>query len=110
MTTLAFPRASYVPPWPSWGSDSRILRTGSGTSATAVVAGREGRHFTIDSPQGVISFVVLPASTDSLAKDSLREGDTVGVFEKRGDILLGAFGSSAMEGAALRRLMKGVFT
>jgi len=75
-----------------------------------IVAGRQGRHFTIDSPQGVISFVVLPASTGSLAKDSLREGDTVGVFEKRGDILLGAFGNSAMEGAALRRLMKGVFT
>src|SRR5258708_4300934 len=29
--------------------------------ANCIVAGREGRHFTVDGPNGVVSFVVLPA-------------------------------------------------
>jgi hypothetical protein len=75
-----------------------------------VVAGRQGRHFTIDGPEGVVSFVILPASRGSLATDSLRKGDTVAVYEQRGDLLLGAFTSAPMERAALRKLMKGVLT
>ena len=74
-----------------------------------VVAGREGRHFTIDGPQGVISFVALPASTGALDRESMRVGDTLGVFEKRGDVLLGAFSGAAIDSASLRTLMKGVF-
>jgi len=38
-----------------------------------VVAGREGRHFTIDGPTGIVSFVILPASKQPLAADSLRK-------------------------------------
>lgn len=75
-----------------------------------VVAGRQGRHFTIDAPQGVVSFVILPASRGPLVAESLRKGDTVGVYEQRGGLLLGAFASSAMDRAALRELMKGVLT
>ncbi len=75
-----------------------------------VVAGREGRHFTIDGPQGIVSFVILPASRESAVTESLRKGDTVAVYEQRGDVLLGAFASSSMERAALRKLMKDVLT
>lgn len=75
-----------------------------------VVAGREGRHFTIDGPQGIVSFVILPGSREPVVTDSLRKGDTVAVYEQRGDVLLGAFASSSMERGALRKLMKGVLT
>jgi hypothetical protein len=75
-----------------------------------VVAGRQGRHFTIDGPEGVVSFMVLPASRGEVVTDSLRKGDTVAVYERRGDVLLGAFTSAPMEGAALRKLMKHVLT
>ena len=75
-----------------------------------VVAGREGRHFTIDGRDGVISFIVLPASEGMLFADSVRKGETVGVFERRGGVLVGAFGSSTMQRAELRQLLKGVLT
>jgi len=73
-----------------------------------VVAGRQGRHFTIDGPQGVISFVVLPAKEGIVVADSVHKGDTLGVFERRGGVLVGAFGSSAMEPAELRKLLERV--
>jgi len=75
-----------------------------------VVAGRESRHFTIDGPTGIVSFVILPASKQPLAADSLRKDNLVAVYEQRGGVLLGAFSGSGMDGAALRQLMKGVIT
>ncbi|HXF77735.1 MAG TPA: DUF3379 family protein [Usitatibacter sp.] len=75
-----------------------------------VVAGREGRHFTIDGREGVISFVVLPATDGILLADSVRKDGTVGVYERRGAVLVGAFASSTMEMAELREMLKSVLT
>lgn len=58
--------------------------------ANCVVAGREGRHFTVDGPRGVVTFIVLPGGEGEepvlLQKDGTRAlflrraGNTVGVM------------------------------
>ena len=74
-----------------------------------VVAGREGRHFTIDGPNGVVSFVVLPATDTEDASVLLRSGATRGVFMKRAGVTIGAFVQDATERAELEKLLSRVF-
>lgn len=73
-----------------------------------IVAGIQGRHFTVDGPGGVVSFVLLPVQSRSVP-DSMEHGDTLGVFEQRGSILIGAFGASGFDERTLRELMQRMF-
>jgi hypothetical protein len=74
-----------------------------------VVAGREGRHFTIDGPNGVVSFVVLPGAAKEDAGVLMRAGATRGVFMKRAGVTIGAFVQDATERAELEGLLRRVF-
>ena len=74
-----------------------------------VVAGRQGRHFTIDGPNGVVSFVVLPGTATEDASVILRAGATRGVFMKRAGVTIGAFVQDATERADLEKLLSRVF-
>ena len=74
-----------------------------------VVAGRQGRHFTIDGPNGVVSFVVLPGTATDDASVLLRAGGTRGVFMKRAGVTIGAFVQDATERAELEKLLSRVF-
>ena len=73
-----------------------------------IVGGIQGRHFTVDGPGGVVSFVLLPVQSGS-APDSVDHGDTVGVFEQRGNILIGAFGAAGFDQRTLRELLQRMF-
>ncbi|MEP7068401.1 MAG: DUF3379 family protein [Usitatibacter sp.] len=77
--------------------------------ANCIVDGREGRHFTVDGPNGVVSFLVLPAQGRSEAPELLREGSTRGVFMKRAGVTIGAFAQEGADRAQLERLMHQVF-
>ena len=69
------------------------------------IAGTEGRHFTLDGPQGVVSVVMLPADGRAVP-DTMRQGDLNGVFTRRGGVVIGAFGT--MDTTALERVLRGV--
>jgi Protein of unknown function (DUF3379) len=73
-----------------------------------VVAGREGRHFTIDGPHGVVSFLVLPAKGDAGRAESVQRGGTLGVFTRRDGLLIGVFGETSMRRADLEKIMEEV--
>lgn len=73
-----------------------------------IVAGRQGRHFTVDGPGGVVSFVLLPAQAGS-APATLVNGDTLGVYEQHGSVLIGAFGNGSVDRGVLERLVQRMF-
>jgi len=59
--------------------------------ANCVIDGREGRHFIIDTPHGVVSFVVLPGTDAGEAPVLLQRGRTHGYFMKRAGNTVGVF-------------------
>jgi hypothetical protein len=73
-----------------------------------IVAGIQGRHFTVDGPGGVVSFVLLPAQSGGAAR-SLARHDTVGVFEQHGRFLIGAFAGAGTDENLLRALVERMF-
>ena len=77
--------------------------------ANCIVDGREGRHFTVDGPSGVVSFLVLPAQGRGEAPELMREGATRGVFMRRAGVTIGAFAQEGADRAQLERLMHQVF-
>ena len=76
--------------------------------ANCIVAGVEGRHFVVDGPNGIVSFLVLPGQSpgDSLL---LREGDTRGYFMKRAGLTIGVFSQQDVKPAELEKMMHEVF-
>jgi hypothetical protein len=56
-----------------------------------VVAGREGRHITLDIGGQVVSIVMLPGAASGPGPEELGAGDTVGVFTQRGGVRIGTF-------------------
>ena len=77
--------------------------------ANCIVAGREGRHFTVDGPNGVVSFLVLPAQSRGEAPVLMRQGATQGVFMKRAGVTIGVFAQEGADRAQLEKLMRQVF-
>jgi len=78
--------------------------------ANCVVAGREGRHFTVDGPHGVVSFLVLPGEDrdgDSLL--AMDKGGTRGVFMKRAGMTIGVFAQGDARRGELEKVMHEVF-
>jgi hypothetical protein len=73
-----------------------------------IVAGIQGRHFTVDGPGGVVSFVLLPAQSGGAAR-SLARHDTVGVVEQHGRLLIGAFAGAGTHENLLRALVERMF-
>ena len=76
--------------------------------ANCVVAGVEGRHFTLDGPNGVVSFLVLPG-TSAGESMLMREGDTRGYFMKRAGLTIGVFTHQDIKPAELEKMMHQVF-
>ena len=78
--------------------------------ANCIVAGREGRHFIVDGPHGVVSFVVLPGGErpgdDHLLMD---KGGTRGLFMKRAGMTIGVFAQGAADRGELESVMREVF-
>lgn len=75
-----------------------------------IVGGIQGRHFTVDGPRGVVSFVLLPAQAGAgAAARSLAKDDTVGVFEQHGRFLIGAFAGAGTDENLLRALVQRMF-
>ncbi len=72
--------------------------------ANCIVAGREGRHFTVDGPNGVVSFVVLPGVSGGSA-ELLTLGGLRGVFMKRSGATIGVFAQGATDRAELEKVM-----
>ncbi len=75
--------------------------------ANCVVAGREGRHFTVDGPRGVVTFIVLPGGAGEepvlLQKDGTRA-----LFLKRAGNTVGVMVQYAAERGELERLAREV--
>jgi len=78
--------------------------------ANCVIAGREGRHFTVDGPHGVISFVVLPGGErGGAASLAMEKGATRGLFMKRAGTTIGVFAQGGAAPGELEKVMHQVF-
>lgn len=78
--------------------------------ANCVIAGREGRHFTVDGPHGVVSFVVLPSSGEGSGKASLLQRQAMkGFFMPIGGMTLGVVAEGDVDRAQLEQLARQVF-
>ena len=78
--------------------------------ANCVIAGREGRHFTVDGPHGVVSFVVLPSSGEGSGKASLLQRQSMmGFFMPIGGMTIGVVAEGAVDRAQLEQLARQVF-
>ncbi len=78
--------------------------------ANCVIAGREGRHFTVDGPHGVVSFVVLPSSGEGSGKASLLQRNAMkGFFMPIGGMTIGVVAEGDVDRAQLERLARQVF-
>ena len=78
--------------------------------AKCVIAGREGRHFTLDGPHGVVSFVVLPGGERGGASSlTMEEGGTRGLFMRRAGMTIGVFAPTGAERGELEKVMHQVF-
>ncbi len=77
--------------------------------ANCIVAGREGRHFVIDTPRGPVAFVILPAPEEAAgARVIVRMGGTQGVLMRRAGVAIGTFARDGTDPAALAELMRDV--
>ena len=75
-----------------------------------VIAGREGRHFTVDGPRGVVSFVVLPSSGQGAGKATLLQHRAMrGFFMPVGDMTVGVVGEDGLDRPQLEQLARQVF-
>ena len=77
--------------------------------ANCIVAGREGRHFTVDGPSGVVSFVVLPGGEPGASYMIMEKGGTRGLFTKRAGMTIGVFAQGGVERGELEKVMRRVF-
>ena len=78
--------------------------------ANCVIAGREGRHFTVDGPHGVVSFVVLPSSGEGSGKASLLQRQAMkGFFMPIGGMVIGVVAEGDVDRAQLEQLARQVF-
>lgn len=76
--------------------------------ANCVIDGREGRHFTVDGPGGVVTFVVLPGAKGS-SPVLLERSGTRALFMKRAGNTIGVFARHGVDRFALERLLHQVF-
>jgi len=76
--------------------------------ANCIVAGREGRHFTVDGPDGVVSFLVLPGTSRD-GPEFMQQGNMRGRFMKRAGATIGVFAQGGAKPADLEKLMRQVF-
>ena len=72
--------------------------------ANCVIAGREGRHFTVDGPGGVITFVVLPGNSGDEPM-LIREHGMEALFMQRAGLTIGVFAQAGTGRAGLERIM-----
>ncbi len=78
--------------------------------ANCVIAGVESRHFVVEGPRGVVSYVILPGAKGDASERELREGAMHGLFVQRAGVTIGVFGQDGMERAELEKMMHAVFT
>jgi hypothetical protein len=76
--------------------------------AHCIIAGREGRHFTLDGPNGVVSFIVLPGTSFG-GPELMQRGSFQGRFMKRAGTTVGVFAEGGTSPAELEKLMRQVF-
>ena len=73
------------------------------------VAGRIGRHLVMDTPEGQVSFLILPKRLGELAgRELLRKGGFQAVLRPSDQVAIGAFGDRNMDAAKLEAMMQRV--
>jgi hypothetical protein len=78
--------------------------------ANCVIAGVESRHFVVQGPNGVVSYVILPGAKGDAPERELQEGTMRGLFVQRAGVTIGVFGQNGVERAELEKMMHAVFT
>ena len=74
-----------------------------------VVAGRIGRHLVMDTPEGRVSFLILPKRLGEMAgREQLRKGIFQAVLRPSDQVAIGAFGDRSMDAAKLEAMMQRV--
>jgi hypothetical protein len=74
------------------------------------VAGRIGRHLVMDTPQGVVTFLVMPSKAGELARRSvLNKGLFQAVFVPQRKLAIGVIGDRQMNGPKLEAMMASMF-
>lgn len=75
--------------------------------ANCVVAGREGRHFTVDGPSGVVTFLVLPSGTRG-GPEWIERSGLKARFIRRAGATIGIFAEARMDSAEMEGMLRRV--
>ncbi|HXZ48071.1 MAG TPA: DUF3379 family protein [Usitatibacter sp.] len=76
--------------------------------ANCVIAGIESRHFIIEGPRGIVSYVILPGARGDDSERMLHEGGTSGLFARRGDLTVAVLAQNGMGREELESMMRAV--
>lgn len=75
-----------------------------------VVAGRVGRHLVMNTPQGLVTFIVLPKTAAELPRRfTLTKGEFQAVLQPGAQVVVGAFAHRGLERARMETMMQQMF-
>lgn len=75
-----------------------------------VVEGRVGRHLVLDTPQGVVSLLVVPHMGNEVRRrETLASGGVAAVVVPAGSVAIGVFARNGLGQGALEKVMRDVF-
>lgn len=78
--------------------------------ADCLVAGRMGKHLVLNTPSGIVSFMIVPDNGEALSKrQKLGKGQFHAVFTPQPRAAYGAFAEKSVSPAELEALMKKLF-
>jgi hypothetical protein len=78
--------------------------------ADCLVAGRMGKHLVLNTPSGIVSFMIVPDNGEALSKrQKLGKGQFHAVFSPQPRAAYGAFAEKNVSAAELEALMKKLF-
>jgi len=77
--------------------------------ANCVIAGIESRHFVVQSPRGIVSYVILPGASGDDASGRVVSGDGfAALFVKRTGMTIGVLAPQGASRATLEAMMRDV--
>ena len=66
------------------------------------------RHFVIEGPHGLVSYVILPGAHDGTGERMLEANGTRGLFAREGGVTVGVFTQTSLPREELEDLMRRV--
>ena len=76
--------------------------------ANCVIAGIESRHFVIEGPDGIVSYVILPGAHGGADERVLERSGMRALFARHGDVTVAVLGAESMDRGELEKMMRKV--